>query len=175
MNGISTVDCLSYLTGHSSEYVFYRTDHHWTSLGAYYAYCAAAKTLGYSAYALDQFNIETASSSFRGTLYSKTLDNGVTPDSIDYFHLASGGPKVKMTVFDGAKETVYDSLYVRSYLDVKDKYSSFTGSNSPIVTMPLRASRCPGDTASTRQSVSRIRYFRLGSLIFPSTMAKSSS
>lgn len=120
MNGISTVDCLSYLTEHSSEYVFYRTDHHWTSLGAYYAYCAAAKTLGYSAYTLDQFNIETASSSFRGTLYSKTLDNGVTPDSIDYFHLASGGPKVKMTVFDGVKETVYDSLYVRSYLDVKD-------------------------------------------------------
>jgi len=135
MNGISTVDCLSYLTGHSSEYVFYRTDHHWTSLGAYYACCAAAKTLGYSAYTLDQFNIETASSSFRGTLYSKTLDNGVTPDSIDYFHLASGGPKVKMTVFDGTKETVYDSLYVRSYLDVKDKYSSFTGSNSPIVTI----------------------------------------
>ena len=93
MNGISTVDCLSYLTGHSSEYIFYRTDHHWTSLGAYYAYCAAAKTLGYSAYTLDQFNIETASSSFRGTLYSKTLDN------------------------------------------VKDKYSSFTGSNSPIVTI----------------------------------------
>ena len=129
------VDVRQTLAEHKDEYIYYRTDHHWTSLGAYYAYCAAAKTLGYSAYALDQFNIETASSSFRGTLYSKTLDNGVTPDSIDYFHLASGGPKVKMTVFDGAKETVYDSLYVRSYLDVKDKYSSFTGSNSPIVTI----------------------------------------
>ena len=129
------VDVRQTLAEHKDEYIYYRTDHHWTSLGAYYAYCAAAKTLGYSAYTLDQFNIETASSSFRGTLYSKTLDNGVTPDSIDYFHLASGGPKVKMTVFDGAKETVYDSLYVRSYLDVKDKYSSFTGSNSPIVTI----------------------------------------
>ena len=40
-----------------------------------------------------------------------------------------------MTVFDGSKTTEYDSLYVRSYLDVKDKYSSFTGSNSPIVTI----------------------------------------
>ena len=129
------VDVRQTLAEHKDEYIYYRTDHHWTSLGAYYAYCAAAKTLGYSAYTLDQFNIETASSSFRGTLYSKTLDNGVTPDSIDYFHLASGGPKVKMTVFDGTKETVYDSLYVRSYLDVKDKYSSFTGSNSPIVTI----------------------------------------
>lgn len=40
-----------------------------------------------------------------------------------------------MTVSDGRSETVYDSLYVRSYLDVKDKYSSFTGSNSPVVTI----------------------------------------
>ena len=135
MSGVTTVDCLSFLSGHESDYVYYRTDHHWTSLGAYYAYCAAAKTLGYSAYGLDQFNIETASSSFRGTLYSKTLDNSITPDSIDYYHLASGDPQIKMTIFDGSKETVYDSLYVRSYLDVKDKYSSFTGSNSPIVTI----------------------------------------
>lgn len=135
MSGISTVDCLSFLSGHKNDYVFYRTDHHWTSLGAYYAYCAAAKTLGYSSYGLDSFNIETASSSFRGTLYSKTLDNSITPDSIDYYMLASGEPKVKMTVFDGRNETVYDSMYVRSYLDVKDKYSSFTGSNSPLVTI----------------------------------------
>ena len=135
MSGISTVDCLSFLSGHKNDYVFYRTDHHWTSLGAYYAYCAAAKTLGYSSYGLDRFNIETASSSFRGTLYSKTLDNSITPDSIDYYMLASGEPKVKMTVFDGRNETAYDSMYVRSYLDVKDKYSSFTGSNSPLVTI----------------------------------------
>ena len=123
------------LRAHKDEYLYYRTDHHWTSLGAYYAYCAAAKTLGYSSYGLDSFNIETASSSFRGTLYSKTLDNSITPDSIDYYMLASGEPKVKMTVFDGRNETAYDSMYVRSYLDVKDKYSSFTGSNSPLVTI----------------------------------------
>ena len=135
MNGITTIDSLSFLSGHKNDYVFYRTDHHWTSLGAYYAYCAAAKTLGYSSYGLDSFNIETASSSFRGTLYSKTLDNSITPDSIDYYMLASGEPKIKMTVSDGRNETEYDSLYIRSYLDVKDKYSSFTGSNSPLVTI----------------------------------------
>lgn len=135
IQGISTIDCLSFLSGHKNDYVFYRTDHHWTSKGAYYAYCAAAKTLGYSSYGLDSFNIETASSSFRGTLYSKTLDNSISPDIINYYHLASGEPKIKMTVYDGEKETVYDSLYVRSFLEVKDKYSSFTGSNAPIVTI----------------------------------------
>ncbi len=135
LSSITAIDCLSFISGHKNDYVFYRTDHHWTSLGAYYAYCAAAKTLGYSSYGLDSFNIETVSSSFRGTLYSKTLDNSVTPDSIDYYMLASGEPNVKMTVYDGTTETVYDSMYVRSYLDVKDKYSSFTGSNAPIVTI----------------------------------------
>ena len=40
-----------------------------------------------------------------------------------------------MTVYDGKQETEYDSLYVRSFLDVKDKYSSFTGSNAPVVTI----------------------------------------
>ncbi len=133
VNGITTIDCLSYLSGHKDDYIFYRTDHHWTSLGAYYAYCAAGKALGYTPYNLSDFNIETASSDFRGTLYSKTLDNSVTPDSIDYYHLKNNAPEITMTVFDGAKETEYDSLYVRDYLAVKDKYSSFTGNNQPII------------------------------------------
>lgn len=135
VRGISTIDCLSFLTGHKNDYVFYRTDHHWTSQGAYYAYCAAAKTLGYSSFGTESFNIETASSSFRGTLYSKTLDNSITPDIISYYHLASGSPQIKMTVNDGKDVKVYDSLYVRSFLETKDKYSGFTGSNAPLVTI----------------------------------------
>lgn len=135
LKNVPVIDCLSYLSGHDKEYIYYRTDHHWTSLGAYYAYNAAAKSLGYSAYGISAFNIETVSPDFRGTLYSKTLDSSITPDSIDYYLLARGEPSVKMTVFDGEKETVYDSLYVREYLDTKDKYSSFTGTNAPIVTI----------------------------------------
>ena len=38
--GVDTTDVLSALAAHSSENIYYRTDHHWTSLGAYYAYCA---------------------------------------------------------------------------------------------------------------------------------------
>ncbi len=135
LDSMTKIDCLSYLLGHKDEYLYYRTDHHWTSLGAYYAYCAAAKALGFSAYGLNEFNIETASGDFQGTLYSKTLDESVAADSIDYYHLKANAPKITMTVNDGKTETVYDSLYVRSYLDVKDKYSSFTGSNQPIITI----------------------------------------
>lgn len=135
VDGITTIDCLSYLSGHANEYTYYRTDHHWTSLGAFYAYTAAAKSLGYSAYGIGSFNIETASSDFRGTLFSKTLDFSVTPDSIDYYMLTSGEPKVRMTVNTGKELQYYDSLYVRDFLSQKDKYASFTGSNQPIVTI----------------------------------------
>ncbi len=135
LEGINTIDSLSFMSEHKDEYLFYRTDHHWTSLGAYYAYCSAAKALGFSSYSLNDFNIETASSDFRGTLYSKTLDSSITPDSIDYYHLRNNAPTIKMTVNTGSEEKVYDSLYVRDYLDVKDKYSSFTGNNQPIITI----------------------------------------
>lgn len=133
LEGIAPIDALSYLSEHKNEYLCYRTDHHWTSLGAYYAYCAAAKTLGYGAYGLNSFNVETVSSDFRGTLYSKTLDSGVPADSMDYYTLANGEPKVTLKSINNGKETVYDSLYVRDYLKVKDKYSSFTGENAPVV------------------------------------------
>lgn len=131
--GVGTIDCLSQLAGHSDEYIYYRTDHHWTSLGAFYAYNAAAKSLGYSALGYGSFNIETASSEFRGTLFSKTLDDRITPDEMTYFHPSSGEQKIKMTCNSGSGINTYDSLYVREFLDQKDKYSSFTGSNVPIV------------------------------------------
>ena len=38
-----------------------------------------------------------------------------------------------MSVNDGTAVTEYDDLYVRSYLDTKDKYASFTGTNTPII------------------------------------------
>lgn len=133
VEGVGTIDCLSMLAGHSDEYIYYRTDHHWTSLGAFYAYSAAAKALGYSALGYGSFNIETASSEFRGTLFSKTLDDSITPDEMTYFHPSSGEQKITMTCNSGSEISRYDSLYVREFLDQKDKYSSFTGSNVPIV------------------------------------------
>lgn len=136
LSNISTIDCTSYLSGHSDEYIYYRTDHHWTSLGAYYAYTAAANTMGYTPYGLSAFNIETASNSFKGTLYSSTLNESITNDVIEYYHLKDGDHVVKLsTTDDNGKQIENDSLYFREYLEVKDKYSSFTGSNSPVVTI----------------------------------------
>lgn len=131
----STIDIFSLLKSNSDSYIYYRTDHHWTSYGAYIAYTEAAKALGFQSEPLSSFDIEHASSSFRGTLYSKTLDDSVTPDVIDYYHFNDGKNEPTLTVNTGTEEVNYDSLYLRDYLSVKDKYSSFMGSNSPMMTV----------------------------------------
>lgn len=128
------IDIFPALKSNAEEYIYYRTDHHWTSYGAYLAYAQAAKYLGYQATPLSSFDIEHASSDFRGTLYSKTLDDGVTPDIIDYYHHTAGSD-LTLTIDDGDSVKEYDSLYFREYLDVKDKYSSFMGTNSPVMTI----------------------------------------
>ncbi len=128
------IDIFPALKSNAEEYIYYRTDHHWTSYGAYLAYAEAAKYLGYQATPLSSFDIEHASSDFRGTLYSKTLDDGVTPDIIDYYHHTAGSD-LTLTIDDGDSVKEYDSLYFREYLDVKDKYSSFMGTNSPVMTI----------------------------------------
>ena len=137
-----TVDVYSGLEHNKDSYIYYRTDHHWTSYGAYLGYSSAGAQLGYSPIDISNYTVEHASYDFRGTLFSKTLDRGVTADIIDYYILTGNEPVVKVSVYndyDASNGKViyneYDSMYFREYLDVKDKYSSFLGQNSPIVTV----------------------------------------
>ena len=137
-----TVDVYAGLEQNKDSYIYYRTDHHWTSYGAYLGYSAAGAQLGYTPIDISSFTVEHASYDFRGTLFSKTLDSGVTADIIDYYFLTQNEPAVKVYVYKDYNAssgqvtyTEYDSMYFRKYLDVKDKYSSFLGQNSPIVTV----------------------------------------
>ena len=130
---ITGIDVYSALSSAKNDYIYYRTDHHWTSYGAYIGYTEAGKAMKFSAYTADKFSVEHASDTFRGTLYSKTLDNSITPDTIDIYALADNEPKVSVTVYkSGAQpDGTYDSMYFREFLNVKDKYSTFLGQNVP--------------------------------------------
>lgn len=131
----SVIDIFPAMRAHADEYIYYRTDHHWTTYGAYIAYSTASEALGFQATPLSRFNIEHAANDFRGTLYSKTLDDSVTPDIMDYYHFNGETGGLTLSVNDGYEIKEYDSLYFREYLDVKDKYSSFMGTNSPVMTI----------------------------------------
>lgn len=72
------------LRGHQDEYIYYRTDHHWTTLGAYYAYRAWADRTGHSAGQLRDYNRETVFTDFYGTTYNKAHIK-VPMDSVELF------------------------------------------------------------------------------------------
>lgn len=114
----------------AGEDVWYRTDHHWTTLGAYYAYAELGEALGYVPAAREQFTVETAADDFRGTTYSASGFNWIPGEPMQFYRWA-GDENCLLEIFAGEK--VIDSFggfYDRSYLEKKDKYSAFLSSNN---------------------------------------------
>jgi hypothetical protein len=130
---LTSIDVATYLAENSERYIFYRTDHHWTSEGAYWGYYAASGKLGFAPHSTGRFNVEHATSDFRGTLFSMTLNYQITPDTISLYTLTSNAPKVSMSINTGLEVAQHDSLFMREFLDTKDKYAVFLGRNSPIM------------------------------------------
>lgn len=67
---VVTVDMFSTLIEHNDEYVYFRTDHHWTALGAYYGYVAFCRDTGMEARPLEDFEVWDMGN-FPGGLYGK--------------------------------------------------------------------------------------------------------
>lgn len=132
---LTCIDVFTPLLSAKNQYIYYNTDHHWTSLGAYLGYFSSAKPLGFAHNEIDKFNVEHASHDFKGTLYSKTLYEKCTPDTIDLYHLSTGEPQVTVTVNSGQKSSEHQSIFFRNYLDKKDKYNTFLGQNEPCVSV----------------------------------------
>ncbi|MBE6968048.1 MAG: hypothetical protein E7444_06415 [Ruminococcaceae bacterium] len=122
------VDMLGALDAHDGEYLFYGTDHHWTSRGAYYGYTAFAQAMGFEARPISDFEVETVTTEFYGTTYSSSGFSWVQPDHIERW--VQQGENVSITNYP-AGSPVEGSLYEDSFLAKKDKYASFLGGNTP--------------------------------------------
>ena len=109
--------------------VMYRTDHHWTTLGAYYAYTAICPSLGISPYPLTEFQRITAKSDFIGTtqaLAGCLISEIKLPDTIALYRY-NGDDCFTVTIHDtGETQT---GLYCEEYLHTKDAYRVFLGGN----------------------------------------------
>ena len=124
----SAVDFQSTLLAHADEPIFYRTDHHWTTLGAFYGANALLEVLGKEPLKEDNFTVEMAADSFNGTLYSQSGIHWLEPDTMEFWVEDAG---LNVTSWrNGTPEP--GSLYDRSYLEKKDKYSAFLGGNQPL-------------------------------------------
>ena len=126
----TNVDMYSALSAHTDEYIFYRTDHHWTSLGAYYGLSALAESMGLPCPALDSYtDRHVVSEEFYGTTWSSSGFSWVDPDTMEIFVNAPEG--LKVTSYPQGSP-VEGKLYDFSFLEKKDKYSMFMGGNCPM-------------------------------------------
>lgn len=127
------LDVRSVLENHKQEYIFYRTDHHWTTHGAYLAYQEFCRLQG-----LSPFDVSSHTAveipDFYGTSYSRSRLWNAVPDTITYYPLANSmqievtGEMKDPSVFDG-------SLYNLSAFDTRDKYSAFLWGNNGYSTI----------------------------------------
>ncbi|MHC1696403.1 MAG: DHHW family protein [Eubacteriales bacterium] len=116
--------------GTASGPLYYRTDHHWTTRGAYYAYSEIIKSFKdkeLQPEPLSAFTVEQASTGFNGTTWSKAGMKWIKPDTIEYFRY-EGDEDYVTTIEDTGVS--FNGFYDRSYLEKKDKYSSFISGNN---------------------------------------------
>ncbi|MGG6312245.1 DHHW family protein [Paenibacillus macerans] len=85
-SGIGRIDVYGALQQHISEDVYFRTDHHWTALGAYYAYVNLMDVMGEEAVPLSSYSTGKIEN-FLGSSYKATLSFRLKmhPDTITYY------------------------------------------------------------------------------------------
>ncbi len=133
-NVISTqnLDITSALSQHSDEYIYYKTDHHWTTIGAYYAYQDFCEASGETAVDISEIN-SVEVEDFLGTYYSKSKQINVEADIINYYDI-----KINSLSID---DVSYDSLYDMKMFEDKNKYSAFLHDNNGLTKINSIASQ----------------------------------
>jgi len=127
-DGIIPVDAHSILAEHSEQYIFFRLDHHWTALGAYYAYLAFAEVAGFEPITIENYT-EHSIDGFIGSLAVGTRNRTIldNPDTI-YFYTLDDGTEFSIDMF--VIPTELDALSYRVFLGGDREIYSFTTSNS---------------------------------------------
>ncbi len=121
------VDALAAMDTHAEEKLYYKTDHHWTSLGAYYGYQEVCSTLGLQS---ASFTANQVSSSFNGVLSSTS---GYCLGEKETIEIYTPEPDVSVLVTNIEDGTQTASLYDKDKLKTKDQYAVFLGGNYPVL------------------------------------------
>lgn len=129
-------DVTSRLREHQDEPIYYRTDHHWTTLGAYYAYQMWADATGHRAGRLEDYDREEIFTDFYGTTYNKTPVS-VAGDSVELFHSEH---EQGLTVAWNDGEVVSDSFYFpEEAAEGFNRYNVFFGGNTARIRISTEA------------------------------------
>ena len=141
---LSVIDFSKALSQHSDEYIYYRTDHHWTTLGAYYAYVEYCAQKGLTPVSMEDLPQANTVEDFYGTYYSKAKRPGQQADTITWYDVdvdefafvanLNQDPQLKelgtVVQEDGLELLSVDGMMDERKLSTRDKYAAFTWGNS---------------------------------------------
>ena len=130
-DSVEWIDVSTELNKHKTEKIYYKTDHHWTTLGAFYAFQAAAPSLGIDGDLSGKYVSYTVSDRFNGMLASKSGVNFGEKEQIDIYVPTEEDTDLIVDYVDEGKRST--SLYDSSKLKEKDQYTVFLGGNSSLL------------------------------------------
>lgn len=134
---INIVDCYDNLMKHRDEYIYFRTDHHWTQLGAYYAYESFCKNKNIEYYSLENRKVSIFEG-FLGSLYQRSSGKdpmlGNTPDTVFAYHPVSKNVNMSFTDVNG-NTYAWDIIHDVTKYPASEKYNTFAASDSPFAVL----------------------------------------
>ena len=128
---VNWIDAVSVLNNHVSDKLYYKTDHHWTTLAAFYVFRESAVSLGIDGEVGENFASYTISDDFNGVLASKSGVGLSEKETIDIYVPTQGDDDVVVNYVDEGRKTT--SLYDSSKLETRDQYGVFLGGNSSVI------------------------------------------
>ena len=130
-DSVNWVDTVSILNNHTSDKLYYKTDHHWTTQAAFYVFRESASSLGIEGEVGDGFVSYTVSDDFNGVLAAKSGIGLSEKETIDIYAPTQGDDDVVLSYVDEGRKTT--SLYASSKLETRDQYSVFLGGNASVI------------------------------------------
>jgi hypothetical protein len=129
---VITVDAYDKMVRRYGEYLHFRTDHHWTARGAYYAYTAYCESAGLEAVPMDKMEQGFVPGDFLGSLYKYTNSSKLTknPDQVEYFLPIVSSEGVAYS--DATMTSGYKVSAVRTETKSSNKYLVFIGGDHPL-------------------------------------------
>jgi len=137
LSGINVIDPYDRMQAAKDKHIYFKTDHHWTQLGAYQAYLALAEAEGFTPVSWE--NVQSSDAPFYGTLYSRAPLPWIQGDPLEYLPIAN----VTEVYYDG-QPSGDTSPYKAENLAKKDQYTFFLDGNH--ATQDIRTSNNTGRT-----------------------------
>lgn len=128
-NGVRCIDACHVLSSLRGDYIYYRTDTHWTCFGAFGVYQNMIQKMGFTPVPYQRYVISHLSTEFRGDLYARTLYDGVKPDMLDCYQYERGSSVTSVTAYyaNGTVEDRGTQLYDNAALQGEDMYRFYLG------------------------------------------------